>query len=124
MATDRLLAGPTSTVARPDRNRAASRRCAWEAPRKLTHDLVAESNYSVRVPPGCAQTKRHIPMARRDEWNALADEDRNDLDVELIDLARVEERGDQPSAAHHPDLFAGGRPQALGERVDRLRNEF
>jgi len=29
------------------------------------------------------------------ERNPLADEDRNDVDVELVDLARVEERGDQ-----------------------------
>jgi hypothetical protein len=52
-------------------------------------------------------------MARRHEWNPLADEDWNDMDVELIDLAGVQERGDQLSAAHHPDLFAGRRAQTL-----------
>src|SRR5437773_2752757 len=48
-------------------------------------------------------------MAWRHERNPLADEDRDDVDVELIDLAGVEERGDQPAAAHHPDLFARRR---------------
>ena len=33
-------------------------------------------------------------MARRDEWNALADEDWDDMNVELIDLAGVQKRGD------------------------------
>jgi uncharacterized protein YqjF (DUF2071 family) len=45
-------------------------------------------------------------MPWRHQWYPLADEDRNDMDVELIDLAGVEERGDQLSAAHHPDVFA------------------
>src|SRR5260221_14754433 len=61
--------------------------------------------------------------ARRQEGNPLADENRNDMDVELVDLAGVEEGGDQPSATHHPDLFAGSRTQTLGKRLYRLRYE-
>ena len=38
-------------------------------------------------------------MARRDKWNARTYERGNDVDVELVDLAGVEECGDQPSAA-------------------------
>jgi hypothetical protein len=34
-------------------------------------------------------------MPGRHEWNPLADEDRNDVDVELIDLAGIEEGRDQ-----------------------------
>jgi hypothetical protein len=40
-------------------------------------------------------------MARRNPWNALTDEGGHDGDIELVNLAGVEERGDQPSAAHH-----------------------
>ena len=46
-------------------------------------------------------------MARRYERYALADQDRDHVNVELVDLARVEERGDQLSPAHHPDMFSG-----------------
>ena len=45
-------------------------------------------------------------MARRYEWNALTYEGGNDVDVELVDLTGVEEGGDQPAAAHHPDVFS------------------
>jgi hypothetical protein len=31
-------------------------------------------------------------MARGDKWNPFADEDRDDMDIEFIDLAGVEER--------------------------------
>src|SRR3984885_8339316 len=63
-------------------------------------------------------------MAGRYEWNAFADEGRNDVDVEFVDLAVIEERGDQLSAAHHPDMFSRRRTQALGKGLHRLRYEF
>src|SRR5687768_16638148 len=63
-------------------------------------------------------------MPWRDEWNALADEDRHDVDVELIDLAGIKKRGDQLSATHHPDLFSRRRAQTLRERLYRLRDEL
>jgi hypothetical protein len=34
-------------------------------------------------------------MARRHQWNALTDEGRNDVYVELVELVGVKERGDQ-----------------------------
>jgi len=58
-----------------------------------------------RVLSGRAQAQRHIPMARRYEWDALADKDGHDMDIEFIDLAGVEKRGDQLSATHHPECF-------------------
>lgn len=67
---------------------------------------------------------RYVPMARRHERNALADEDGNDMDVELIDLAGVEERGDQLSTTHHPDVFSRRRAQTPRKRLHRLRYEF
>src|SRR5437763_5979190 len=63
-------------------------------------------------------------MSRRHEGNTLTDEDRNDMDVEFIDLTSVKERGDQAGAAHHPDLLAWSCPQILRERFHRLRHKL
>src|ERR1700685_770180 len=63
-------------------------------------------------------------MARRHEWNALADERGNDVDVELVDLAGVEEGGDQAAATHHPDVFSRRGAQTLRKSLHRLRYEF
>src|SRR5439155_2043850 len=63
-------------------------------------------------------------MAGCHQWNPLTDEGRNNVDVELVDLAGVEERGDQFSAAHHPDVFSRCCAQALRKRFHRLRYEF
>src|SRR5260370_12989027 len=63
-------------------------------------------------------------MARRHEWNARTDEGGNDVDVELVDLAGIKKRGNQLSAAHHPDLFSRNRAQALRKCLHRLRHEF
>ena len=60
-------------------------------PRTLPRNFVTHSNDSARVLLARSQLKRHIPMARRHEWNALTDENWNDVDVEFIDLAGVEE---------------------------------
>src|SRR5260370_8223804 len=58
-------------------------------------------------------------MARLDQGDALGDEDGDDVDAELVDFALVQKGGDDFSAAHHPDLFAGLGAQALGEFFDR-----
>ena len=63
-------------------------------------------------------------MARLDEGNAFADQDGDDVDAELVDFARVQERGDDFAAAHHPNVFAGLGAQALGEGFDWLVDEF
>src|SRR6266567_1614270 len=63
-------------------------------------------------------------MARRHKWNALTYERGNDMDVELVDLAGVEERGDQPAATHHPDVFSRSGAQTLRKCLHRLRHEF
>jgi hypothetical protein len=63
-------------------------------------------------------------MTRRDERNSLADEDRDDVDVEFVDLAGVQERGDQLSAAHHPDLLARGCAQAPGRFTGSVTNSM
>jgi hypothetical protein len=48
----------------------------------------------------------------------------NDVNVELVDLAGVEERGDELSAAHHPDMFSGRCAQLPGKGFHRLRHKF
>src|ERR1700733_8962527 len=63
-------------------------------------------------------------MAGRYERNAFADEGGNDVDVEFVDLAVIEERGDQLSAAHHPDMFSRRRAPALRQCLPRLRYKF
>src|ERR1700676_4533556 len=63
-------------------------------------------------------------MARRHNWNSLTYHRGNDVDVELVDLAGVEERGDQPTPTHHPDVFSGRGAQTLRECLHRLRHEF
>src|SRR5437660_609904 len=59
-------------------------------------------------------------MPRRDEWNAFADQGGNDVDNEFVDRAFVEERTDDPGAAHHPDIFSRQRTKTFGE----FRNAF
>src|SRR2546427_1511280 len=63
-------------------------------------------------------------MARRHQRYALTDEGGNDVNVELIDLAGVEERGDQLSAAHHPDMLSRRRAQTPRKGFHWLRDEF
>jgi len=59
-------------------------------------------------------------MARLNEGDAFADEDGDDVDVELVDFALVQKGDDDFAAAHHPDIFAGLGAQALGEGFDWL----
>src|SRR5215210_7419714 len=87
-------------------------------------DFVPQSHNSVSVFLGRAQAKRNVAMSWRHKWNPLADEHGNDMNVELVDFASVEEGGDQPATAHHPDLFAGRCAQARGKRLHGLRDEF
>ena len=63
-------------------------------------------------------------VARLHEGDAFADEDRDDMDAELVDFAGVEEGSDDSGTAHHPDIFAGLGAQALGERFDGLIDQF
>ena len=46
-------------------------------------------------------------MARRYEWNALADQCGNDVDVELVDLVSVEKGGNQLAAPIIQMCFPG-----------------
>ena len=63
-------------------------------------------------------------MARRHEWNALADERGNDMDVELVDLVSVEKGGNQLAAAHHPNVFSRRGTETSRKCLHRLGHEF
>ncbi len=62
-------------------------------------------------------------MARREQGDALAYEDRQDVHVECVDLAGVENRGDQLTSAHHSDVLARRAAHAGGEFLHGLREE-
>src|SRR5277367_3116819 len=68
--------------------------------------------------------KRDVPMARRHEGNALTYKRGYDVDVELVDLASVEEGGYQPAATHHPDVFPRCGAQALRKCLHRPRHKL
>ncbi len=63
-------------------------------------------------------------MARHHKWNAFTYERGNDVDVELVDLAGVEGRGDQLAAADHPDVFSRRGAQTLRKCLHWFRHEF
>src|SRR4030095_12502125 len=63
-------------------------------------------------------------MTRRDQRNSFADENWNHADDELIDLAFIQERSNEATATHHPNVLAFLCTQTLGEFFDRLFHEF
>src|SRR5215471_17867539 len=70
------------------------------------------------------EVQLHGPAAGRDQRNALPDESRNHVNHELINSAGVEKRSDDPSSAHHPDVFAFLPAQALRKFGDRLGDKL
>jgi hypothetical protein len=54
-------------------------------------------------------------MTWLDERNAFANENRDYVDAELVDLAGIKERCNDACAAHHPDIFSGLRAEAGGK---------
>jgi hypothetical protein len=64
----------------------------WSLPsftNELPRDRIAQPDDTIGVFFGRAQAKRHVPMARRHQWNALADEGGNNVDVELVYFAGI-----------------------------------
>ena len=51
----------------------------------------------------------------------FADEHRNHVQVELVDLAGVEKRRDELAAAHHPDVLPFRRAQPACDDLGRTR---
>jgi hypothetical protein len=90
----------------------------------MRRGAVVEEDDAVGEAFGGEELEANGAMARLNEGDAFADEDGDDVDAELVDFALVQEGGDDFAAAHHPDMFAGLGAQALGERFDRLVDEF
>ncbi len=63
------------------------------------------------------QAERHGTMLRRKERNAFTDEGWYDGDDELVNRVLVQERPDDLSSAHHPDVLASLRAEAFGKRT-------
>src|SRR6266850_988845 len=61
------------------------------------------------------QGKLALRKAGREEREALADEDRNDADIEFVDEVVFEEVAHEFAAAHQPDVFSGALAQLLDE---------
>jgi hypothetical protein len=63
-------------------------------------------------------------MARRHERYALTYKGGDNVNVEFIDLAGIEEGSDQLSATHHPDVFSGSCAQMPRKGFHWLRDKF
>src|SRR5687767_4260743 len=90
----------------------------------LSQHFVVNADHAVRVLLRGAQAQLDVAMSRRHQRDAFADQNGHHVNVELVDLAGIEKRGDQPGAAHHPDVFAWCRAQPARERLDWLAHEL
>src|SRR5260370_38034491 len=90
----------------------------------LTLNVVVQANHSIGIFFRGEQVQKDIAVPRRDQTDAFTDKHRDNVNVEFVDLARVEERGDQLSSAHHPDMFAGTGTQVLRKRFYGLRHKL
>src|SRR5260370_17692967 len=77
-------------------------------------------HHTVRKLLGRKQFERNGSLLRFNQRYAFADEDRNDMDAEFVDLSFVQKRSDDLATSHHPNVLTGLRPQALREWLDRL----
>src|SRR5271156_5330320 len=96
---------------------------SWRLGDALVHSIV-EMDDAVGKLFGREQRELDVAMARRDERDAFADEDRDYVDAELVDFADVEEGSGDFAAAHHPDVFARLRAQFLRKLLDGLFDEL
>ena len=65
-------------------------------------------------------------MSGRNQGNAFANENRNEIDFKFVDFACIEKGSDNPGSAHHPDVLPGipdasARAKALTGSIDELR---
>jgi len=81
------------------------------------NDAVRKSFYT-------EQAERHLTMPRRKQGNTCPDEGWHDGDDELINRGLVQKGPDDLASAHHPDVLASVRAEALGKGTDSLGNEI
>ena len=70
------------------------------------------------------QLERSGPALRFYQWYAVADENRNDMDAELVDLSFVQKRSDDLATSHHPNILTALCAQSLYEWLDRLSHQL
>src|SRR5437899_3129426 len=63
-------------------------------------------------------------MAWRDKWNTFANENGNDADGELVDLAGVQKGRDESCATDHGNVLAFLSAQTFRESFDWFFDEF
>src|SRR5690242_7167232 len=87
-------------------------------------NAIVQLNRSVCEPFDRSQVQRYLSVSPRDQWNAIPNEYRHHRDDEFVDRLRIEERRDELSAAHQPDVLARLRSELADDRVDRPTREF
>ena len=51
--------------------------------------LVLQTHHAACIDLGMANVQRDVPVSRRHQLNPLADEDGDDMDIELVELTGV-----------------------------------
>ena len=78
----------------------------WSLSASRLQHVVLKLNNAVRESLRGPEPERHLTMPRGNNWNALADERRHNGDDELVNRALIEERSDDLTSAHHPNVLA------------------
>src|SRR5438046_7000571 len=89
-----------------------------------SQDTIVQMDYAVRKFLGRKQFERNGSVLGLNQWYAVADEDRNHMDAELVDLSFVQKRSNDLAASHHPNIFTRLPPQALHKWLDRLSRKL
>src|SRR5439155_17556147 len=89
-----------------------------------SQDTIVQMDYAVRKFLGRKQFERNGPVLGLNQWYAGADEDRNHMDAELVDLSFVQKRSNDLATSHHPNIFTRLRAQSLHEWLNRLSRKL
>src|SRR5436309_15051983 len=89
-----------------------------------SQNTIVQMDYAVRKFLGPQQFERNGPVLGLNQWYAGADEDRNHLDAELVDLSFVQKRSNDLAASHHPNIFTRLPAQSLHEWLNRLSRKL
>src|SRR5271157_1324517 len=87
-------------------------------------DRVAQLHDAVSELLAGDQLKRHGTTAGRDQGDSFAYNRGNHVKDELVDLSFVEERRDEASATHNPDVFSLVLPKTGCKRFDWFVDEL
>ena len=69
--------------------------------------VVPQLNYSILESFDSVQMQWSVSMASSNQWNSISDEHWRNCDDEFIDCAGVEERCDEVTTTHQPDVLPG-----------------